>query len=185
MDNISIARSNIRYFLWKKEKRERSGWAETLAKLLGCGKPRAKELLFHGQLSADELERFIKVAELPNAETFQAPFFEEKPNILKENLQYLFESIKQKDLAQEIGVSKDTVSRWYRGDHNITPNNLDALRKYLRLSADVNLRKDAIFLSLTPFDDRSRREWLNQQINEIDSDLLRDLFPAFERLFRE
>lgn len=185
MSKISIPTLNIRYYLWKKNKIERNKWAEELALLLGCSKARAKELLFHGQLSSDELEKFAEVVGQTESTTIHAPFFEEKIDVLQENLKYLLESIKQKDLAKEIDVRKETVSRWNRGDHNITPKHLDALRNYLRLSTDVNLKTDAIFLSLTPFDDSSRRKWLNQQIKEIDSDVLRDLFPAFERLFRE
>lgn len=185
MAKISITALNIRYFLWKKDKTERGNWAESLALLIGCEKTRAKELLVHGQFSSSELEKFAQIVGQTDSTAIHAPFFEERINVLLENVQYLLESVKQKDLAREIGVTKDTVSRWFRGGHNISPKHLDELRRFFRLPADIDLKTDAIFLSLTPFDDQRRREWLAQQIKEIDPDQLRDLFPAFERLFRE
>ena len=50
--------------------------------------------------------------------------------------------IKQKWLAQQIGVSEVTISNWMRGNHIPTEENLKKISEVLNM--DLQLLKDAI-----------------------------------------
>lgn len=50
--------------------------------------------------------------------------------------------IKQKWLAQQIGVSEVTISNWMRGNHKPTEENLKKISEVLNM--DLQLLKDAI-----------------------------------------
>lgn len=50
--------------------------------------------------------------------------------------------IKQKWLAQQIGVSEVTISNWVRGNHKPTEENLKKISEVLNM--DLQLLKDAI-----------------------------------------
>ncbi len=178
-----IASQNLRYILWKKEKINREGWIDELILLLKCDKVRAKQLLLTEFPSESEVAEIANNLGISSDEIKINLFLEDQIVILKENLEYLFESIEQKQLAKEIGVSKDAVSKWKLGKQKISKKNLTNIHRYFRLPSDVNLEDDPVFLSWTPIDDKRRRFWLHQQIEEMDSDTLRDLFPTFERLF--
>jgi transcriptional regulator with XRE-family HTH domain len=185
MIKLPISALNIRYFLWKKEKLNREKWLKELMRMLDCNKVRAKQLLLNDLPTQEEEKKAAGAFGRSEEDVTTYLFLDDKVDVLKENLEYLFESIEQKHLAEEIGVTKDAVSKWKLGKQNVSRKNLAILRQYFRLPSDIDLRNDPIFLSWTPIDDQHRREWLNQQIKETDSDTLRDLFPAFERLFRE
>jgi hypothetical protein len=53
------------------------------------------------------------------------------------------------------------------------------------LNRDVDLERDPLFLSPYPLTERDQRRWLREQIDRLDAETLRVLFPAFKRLLRE
>lgn len=185
MSKITISSYNLRYLLWKEEKTDRTKWVDRLMNVLNCSRTRAKQLLLNDPPEPEEQKKLAKKFGRLEDDFVTSLFFDDKVDILSENLSYLFESIEQKQLAQDIGVSKDAVSKWKNAKQGTTKKNLVALRQYFRLPSETNLKNDPIFLSWTPIDDRRRREWINKQIEEIDSDDLRDLFPAFEKLLKD
>lgn len=185
MSKISTSSYNLRYLLWKDEKIHRNRWVDKLMSILGCSKSTAKRLLLNETIEPEDQRKLAEAFGRSEEDFAISLFFDDKVDVLSENLSYLFESIEQKQLAKEIGVTKDAVSKWKNAKQGIKEKNLSALRQYFRLPSETNLKTDPIFLSWTPIDDPRRREWINEQIKEIDSDELRDLFPAFEKLLKD
>jgi transcriptional regulator with XRE-family HTH domain len=185
MSKTSISSYNLRYLLWKEEKTNRSKWLDRIMNKLGYSKSKAKQLLLGDKLELEEQKKLAEAFGRSEEDFAASLFFDDKVDVISENISYLFESIEQKQLAKEIGVTKDAVSKWKNAKQGITKKNLAALLQYFRLPSETNLKTDPIFLSWTPIDDHRRREWINEQIREIDSDDLRDLFPAFERLLKD
>lgn len=184
MSRISTESYNLRYLLWKEEKIKREKWVDKLIFLLGCSKMRAKQLLLNDLLEQNEKNILAEAFNKSDEDFTVSLFFDDKVNTLLENLNYLFESVMQIHIAKEIGVTERTISRWKAGDHDISDGHLAALRRIFQLPSGTDLRKDPIFLSWVPIDDRGRRQWLSRQIKEIDSADLTELFPAFEKLFK-
>lgn len=184
MDKISIESNNLRYLLWKEEKIDRESWVDQLGRVLNCSQKRAKQLLLNELPTKTEVENVAKAYTRSYDEFLVSLFFDDKVDVLPENLKYLFESIKQKELADKIGVKERTVSRWKNGDHDISDFHLTEIRQYFGLPFEINLRNDPIFLSWLPIDDPRRRQWLQRRIQEIDSDKLRNFFPALEKLLK-
>lgn len=176
---------NIRYFLFKQREAAREKWADKLHDLLGVSKERAEELLVHGQFSVEELKEFSKLVGHDEFVAVDSPYFEENVDVLLENVRFLAKSIGQKKLADKIEVSKDTVSRWCRNVQKITQKHLDSIHHRLRLPSNVDLNNEPVFLFLTPFDDKRRKEWINEKINNLDPGTLSDLFPALEKLLKD
>ncbi len=185
MSKIPISSYNLRYLLWKEEKMDRHKWVTILMNKLDCPKSRAKQLLLKDIPTLEEQKKIAETFGRSDEDFATYLFFDDKIDVLPENLNYLFESIEQKKMAMEIGVTERTVSRWKGGDHDISDKHLRALRRYFGLPSGTDLRIEPVFLSWTPIDDRRRRKWLRRQIEEIDSEDLRVLFPAFEKLFKD
>ncbi len=109
-------------------------------------------------------------------------------DVLRENLRRLIGSLGpsgQKRLAQGLGFDPTTVSRWYRGKHKPNPTNLGKLRGGFGLPEGTDLRTEPLYTSTDPVGEAEQKAWLHEQINRLDADALRELFPALERLLRE
>lgn len=111
-----------------------------------------------------------------------------KTVVLRANLRYLLAELphgSKQVLAHELGVHGSTLSRWLQGGQRPSQKNMDAIKAYCQLPAGVDLRKDPLFLSLTPLSQQQQRAWLIQRIEQLDAETLHRLFPALERLLRE
>lgn len=179
---------NIKYLLWSDKDLPREEWVSRLVEWSKGDTIRAKELLYGAEPSSSEQKNIAEAVNLTESDLRHARLLEEdRVNILRENILYLLESLEhgeQGKLAKSIGVDEDTITKWKSGQ-GIRPKNLEALREYFRMSSDVDLKAKPIFLELTPFGDKRRREWLHNHIAQLEPDTLRDLFPSLVRQLRE
>jgi transcriptional regulator with XRE-family HTH domain len=179
---------NLRYLLWQRNI-PKDQWAECLKEWIGCDRYRADALLTGTRRpSSEEQNKIARITEV-SEEDLRLTRLLTAEEILRGNVQYLLNSLergKQKTLARYTGASEVTVSRWHTGAQLPTKGEyLDGLRRYFGLPADIDLKDEPLFLSLSPIGDKQRREWLCAQIHQLRPETLRRLFPALERLLRE
>jgi hypothetical protein len=189
MERIPDSAINIRYFLWRDRRVPGKEWAAELASILNCDLDRANELLRHGQLSQDELLTLSDFAGVTEGDFLNAPFLGDRVEVLQKNVEYLFKSEGrggQKKFAESINVSPINVSRWRSAKTSvktsISPKHLVQIKEHFSLPLNIDLTKHPIFLSLMPYGDQFRREWLKEKIQQVDRETLQMLFPAFEKL---
>jgi transcriptional regulator with XRE-family HTH domain len=187
MDNFKDLRTEtlyIRYLLWKEDA-DPSRWAIILRKKTTIPETRAKDILGGASLSGDEREAIcegfsIGLETLLHDETFGMDGFE----LARENIKFLVGRLPHgegKKMAQALGVSKETISRWKNNGvtNKIRP---DKILKYLGLDPRININTDPLFLSLNPVGKFAIKKWLMDQLESISSDELSKLFPALKKL---
>ncbi|MFN7929341.1 MAG: helix-turn-helix transcriptional regulator [Blastocatellia bacterium] len=178
---------NLRFLLWK-QKKPREHWATELARMASCTEHRAEKLLQGSALTTAEQKAIAQLAHCQEEDIQSARFLGEEVNVLFENIRFLTDKkitgITGKEMASAIGVTEVTLSRWKNRKQTPEANQLARLCQFLHISPRIDLKSEAIFLSSSPIGDFMRRQWLRQQIEEIDSQTLRDLFPALERMFK-
>lgn len=179
---------NLRYLVWRAGVKRRD-WIAHLASWAGCSEHRAAALL-RGAILQDKEQKLIAQNAGCTVEEIQTErFWEDRVNILSENLKFLTdkEQIGEKlvEIAKESGIGRVTLSRWKSGKHEPEDKKLAKLIRHFKLNPDTNLRTDPIFLSLSPVGELMRKEWLRKQIEHLDTETLHELFPAFERLLKD
>jgi transcriptional regulator with XRE-family HTH domain len=123
-------------------------------------------------------EENLRFADLPR----------DRGNALSENIRFFFSSLQhggKKSLASKLGIDPTTVSRWLSGNFEPQPASLRHLVSEFGLPSGTNLLEDPVFLSAEPVSVIERKQWLNERINALSSDELRELFPALRRLLEE
>jgi len=172
--------------LLRREGVPRDVWPQTVKDWLGCGEQRAVDLLFGKPPSPGELatlaERFGYEQEELRLQDMTLGL-----HVLQENVAYLLDTLehgKKKELAAFVGVVPQTVTSWLKGSPPEGPNR-DRLKEYFGLGQDVDLERDPLFLSPYPLIEQDQRRWLRNQIERLDAETLRALFPAFRRLLRD
>jgi transcriptional regulator with XRE-family HTH domain len=184
---------NLRYLLWR-EGVPREKWHIQLAEWLGSSLERAKNVLTSGNLRPDEQAKIAKLTGFSEEEVQFTRLLEgvrsrhatNGVNILTENLRFLIAELdhgKRKQLAESIGVSPNSISRWASGRNKPTKAKLLALSRYFGLSDRINLETVAIFLNPAPVSIVARKQWLHDQIEAMEPGDLQALFPALKRLF--
>jgi hypothetical protein len=109
-------------------------------------------------------------------------------NVLLQNLEHLFGSLSRggkKAVAAQLSIDPTTVSRWLGGTCEPHASSLRQLTSYFGLPADTDLRDTPIFLSADPVTVTERRRWLHAQVDAMNPEDLRDLYPALRRLLEE
>jgi transcriptional regulator with XRE-family HTH domain len=175
---------NLRHQLWLR-KVAREQWALQLTKWLDCSEWRAWELLRGVPPSLEEMRKLAEQTGLTE-EQLQSSEQGGQPSILAENLSYLLDAPKRggkKVLAAELGVQQGTISRWMAGGRPESRYQ-EAIKEYFGLPSTVDLETFPLFLELSPVGSREQREWLHRHVDELDTETLRLLFPALEKLLR-
>ena len=179
---------NIRFLLWR-DGVKRDEWSAKLANLLGSDIPRAQEILSGGvDLQPTEVALIAKAYKVTvNKLRTQSLVSEEKVDVLTANIRHLIDGLahgQRRQFAAQLGVDVTTVSRWSTAAQRPTKTKLGRIRDYFGLPVATNLEGDPIFLSLDPVTGTEMRSWLHEQIEGLDADTLRNLFPALQRLLK-
>ncbi len=185
MESLTL---NIRYLLWREGVR-RDEWAAKLADLLGCDIRRAQEILSGGvDLQPKEISAMAKAYKVGvNDMRTLNLLSKEKVDVLIANIRHLIDGLahgQRRQFATELGVDVTTVSRWSTAAQRPTKTKLGRIRDYFGLPVATDLEGDAIFLSLDPVTGSEMRSWLHEQIEGLEADTLRNLFPALQRLLK-
>ncbi len=182
---MSQVADNLKYLLWLQQVAPED-WPTQLAAWAKCDIRRAELLLRGEMLQPIEQRRIAETLSVPEEELLFSRLVEAGTvDILLENIRYLTRSLghgQKKALAFHLGVHPTTISRWASGELRLTKGRLDALSRYFRLPAHINLETDSLFLSGKPATDLDRRAWLHKRIDEMDAATIQDLFPALERM---
>jgi len=178
---------NIRFLLWR-EGVKRDEWIAKLADLLGCDINRAQGIL--GGAADPESQEVALIAKPykvgVNKLRTQSLVAEEKVDVLSANIRHLIDGLvhgQRRQFAAALGVDVTTVSRWSTAAQRPTKTKLMRICDYFGLPVATNLETDPLFLSLEPVTGREMKGWLHEQIDGLDADTLRNLFPALQRLF--
>ena len=179
---------NIRYLLWREGVR-RDEWAAKLADLLGSDIRRSQEILSGGvDLQSAEVALIAKAYKVAiNKLRTQSLISEEMVDVLTANIRHLIDGLahgQRKHFAAELGVDVTTVSRWSSSTQRPTKTKLRRICGYFGLPVVTDLERDPMFLSLDPITGTEMRSWLHEQIDGMDADTLRNLFPALQRLLK-
>jgi len=179
---------NIRYLLWREGVR-RDEWAAKLADLLGCDIRRAQEILSGGvDLQPKEISAMAKAYKVGvNDMRTLNLLSKEKVDVLIANIRHLIDGLahgQRRQFATKLGVDVTTVSRWSTAAQRPTKTKLGRIRDYFGLPVATDLEGDPIFLSLDPVTGSEMRGWLHEQIEGLEADTLRNLFPALQRLLK-
>ena len=179
---------NIR-FLLRREGVGRSEWSTKLAGLLGCDIRRSQEILGGGvDLQPKELALIAKAYKIGvNELRTQNLVSKENVDVLAANIRHLIDGLahgQRKHFAAELGVDVTTVSRWSSSAQRPTKTKLKRICDYFGLPLATNLEDDPVFLSLDPVTGSEMKSWLHEQIEGLDADTLRNLFPALQRLLK-
>ncbi|MEZ5583616.1 MAG: helix-turn-helix transcriptional regulator [Candidatus Competibacteraceae bacterium] len=182
----TLVTRNLRFLLWNGGSK-RKQWANHLADWLGGDVSRAVQLL-QGRIlpNAIELHRLADHTGRTQEDILFANLVAEV-SILGENLRYLIDGPKRgrkKALAEALGIKPITLSRWLAGKQIPARKHLLAMQAYFGLPAGTDLETLPLFLELSPVGGLEQREWLHRQIDGLDEETLRQLFPALEKLLR-
>lgn len=186
--NVDYQSENLRYLLWR-EKVRRFDWPVQLSSWACCDVHRASDLLSGSAPQSSEQQQIAIRLGLQEEDLQYSRLLElDGMNILQENLKYLFASLdhgQKKHLSLQLDVHATNLSRWLAGTQQPRPTHLASLLRYFGLDPSTNLSNEPLFLSLSVLTDPERRRWLLDRVQTMSPDLLRSLFPAFERLMRE
>ncbi len=109
-------------------------------------------------------------------------------DILVENIRHLIDGLphgQKKEFAAKLGVDVTTVSRWIGGAQHPTKKKLKEIGKYFGLPPGTDLDSEPIFLWTDPVSEAQIKNWLMEQIQQIDGKTLREIFPALRRLLKK
>lgn len=183
--DLPVENLNTRFLVWKKD-RNPDNWTRVLLKKTSIRHDRAKEILAGSHIAAHELKAIVEGFGETEEElrTVRLLGFSSK-TVLMENLQYLIGTLprgEEKEMANAIGVSKETVSRWARGKSSISAGNIKKVLRYLGLDTGIDLKTVPLFLTLIPVGQFAQRRWLLDRLQNLPASDLSKLFPALERL---
>ena len=186
VDNLTL---NIRFLLWR-DGVKRDEWAAKLAELIECDISRAHEILGSAvDLEPQEVAIIAKAYKVTvNKLRTQNLVSEEKTDVLSANIRHLIDGLahgQRKQFAAELEVDVTTVSRWSTAAQRPTKTKLKRICDYFGLPVATNLESDPVFLSLDPVTGNEMKRWLHEQIEGLDSDTTRNMFPALQRLLKK
>ena len=177
---------NIRFLLWK-EGADRKDWQSKLAKWLDCPLQRAGDLL-EGEgedLTSKEKKALEKATRLVPEELSGDLLEKHDGDVLVENIRHLIDGLphgQKKEFAAKLGVDVTTVSRWIGGAQRPTKKKLEEIGNYFGLPPGTDLDSEAIFLWTEPVSESQMKHWITENIQHLDGNMLREIFPALRRL---
>lgn len=177
---------NMRYLLWR-ERVQHEHWVSQLATWAGVERLRAEALLHGAEAEPEEVQHLARALDISEESLVSERLLTTYGvNVLQANLRYLIDRIdhgQKKQLASELGIHPATISRWYNGELHPRKAHQGAICHYFGLPRSIDLENEVLFLSMTPLLDR--KAWLHQQIDNLDSVKLDELFPALRLMFRD
>jgi transcriptional regulator with XRE-family HTH domain len=178
---------NVRLLLWQRQI-SRSDWVHHLANKLPphWGARNVACLLNSRELGNLDIRDVAIALEVEEEQIrWEDLLSSSSIDVLKENLSYLLDSLEhggKKKVAADLGIDPTTISRWLSGAITPQSSTLKRLSNYFGLPAETDLSKAAVFLSVEPVSLPERRRWLNQQIEALSANELRELYPALQRI---
>jgi len=184
---VELVTENIRFILWQTG-RPNWEWAALLRDWLNIKLPLAIRMVEGGELpNSIHLDRLQEVSGLGD-EQIQFSKLVGEIDVLSENLKFLLGEFPRgglKQFAYNIGVDQNTVSRWRGGGQMPNAERQKTIVELLGLPSGTILKESPLFLSLSPISIGARKQWLKAKIDEAAPDLLADVFPVMERLFKK
>ncbi len=181
---MSTVAHNLCFLMWRQGQ-PRQIWAERVAEWVGADAGRSVELLKGSQPTVKELRSLATALGLPEEDLQFANLLADSGlNLWQENVLYLLSTLQRGEngeLAEALGVTPGTLSKWKKREHVPEKTHQAKLRQIFELHS-VDLDTEPLFLSPTPADLVGRRRWLCDRIQSIDGKTLQLLFPALERL---
>ena len=189
LGDMDRLKRNIRYLLWK-EGADRKDWPSKLAEWLRCPLQRAEDLLEGGgeDLTSKEKKALEKATRLAPGELSGDLLEKHDGDVLVENIRHLINGLphgQKKEFASKLRVDVTTVSRWIGGAQRPTKKKLEEIGKYFGLPPGTALDSEVIFLWTEPVSETQMKNWLMEQIQQIDGKTLREVFPALRRLLKK
>lgn len=187
MLKLKLTSENLRYLLWRDGIKQED-WGKHLADWAKCSEARAEDLLNGKTLQSEEQRRIAERAKVREEQIQNERFLGDHVDVLQQNILFLtdktvtgFAAIV---IANKINVSPGTISRWRKNKQAPEDTQLLKLCLFYGFPPTINLRDDAIFLSMSPIGDLKRRAWLQERIKQIDAETLNALYPALEKLLK-
>ena len=109
-------------------------------------------------------------------------------DILLENLKFLLGSLEhggKKQLAEQLGITQGTISKWLRGKHPPQKPTMKGLINYFGLDSDTDFTSDPVFLSYEPTTVVARKKWLKERIDALSPEELKMHFRSLEKILKE
>ena len=179
---------NVRYLLWQRGV-ERSSWVAWLVRECQLDQQRVGKLvrgeLHDGEIPTREQAQLCQGLGVTESELRFEDLPNERTDILLENLKFLFSGLERggkKEVAFTLQVDPTTVSRWLNGTSQPNRTTQDAVSRFFGLPRDTDLRKDPLFLSVSPVAAAEQKRWIVQQVENMSSEELRELYPALRRM---
>ncbi len=186
---MSYLTRNLRYLLWR-DKANRARWRDVLAAWLKCDIQRAEDILEGKDTELRPAERRTLAKRTgfdPKTLRTRDLLTVDNVNILAVNLRYLLDSIphgRKKHFAADVRVDAATVSRWHSGTLRPGKSKRLEICRYFGCPAGTDLGRDPLFLAGEPVGEDQMRTWLREELDRLDADTLRRMFPALARLLR-
>jgi transcriptional regulator with XRE-family HTH domain len=186
-DDTELISQNARLLLWQRQV-PRSDWVRHLANKLppiwgGQNVSRVLNGYEVGNLNFCDIAIALEIEE--EQLRWEDLLTTSAIDVMKENLSYLLGSLEhggKKKVAADLGIDPTTVSRWLSGAITPQSGTLKRISNYFGLTAETDLSSSAVFLSLEPVSLPERRQWLNQRIEALSANELRELYPALQRM---
>lgn len=182
---------NVRFLLWQRGV-ERSLWVTWLARECQLERQRVGKLirgeLHDGEVPTREQSQLSDGLGFPESDLRFKDLPNEHADILLENLKSLFRGLERggkKEIAITLQVDPTTVSRWINGSSQPNRTTLDAISRFFGLPRETDLRKDPLFLSVSPVAVADQKRWIVCQVENMSSDDLRELYPALRRMLED
>ncbi len=187
---------NLRYLLWKKDIPQ-DNWVKKIVECLNSDNyQRAEKILRELKPSVQELENIKKNIPLTedeymglmNIDLIELAKVEQDLDVWQENFLFLLEKISSGEKGKftaYINADISNFSKWKKKTQKPARNKQTIVKKYFNLSSDINLEQDLLFLSLDPISIEEKRQWICNSVNNLNSNTIQELFPAFKRLLKD
>ncbi len=189
MDSERLA-TNLRYLLWRRGV-PRGSWAAELRRVLPgeWSQERVRRVLSRGTQDYGEVQALATALDLRDEDLMMADLLAEgRTDVLQENLRYLFAALEhggKAELAAYLGKDPSTLSRWLAGTYGPPGTTLAQIAQFFGLEAGTDLSVIPVFLAPDPVSVQDRRRWLQERVDALSAEEIRDLFPALKRLLEE
>jgi transcriptional regulator with XRE-family HTH domain len=174
---------NLFYLLWR-ESRDIRSWPGLLAEWAEIQRTEAKRIIENRSVPDEILSRVAEAKDYTVEELHYGALIGSE-QIAEENIKYLLDKLRhgeKKKLAEQIGVTPETVSQWSRGNQLPRSKNREKIKSYFGIENAVDLEEHPLFLVQRPLTDEMRRRDLREKIEEADEDSIETYYDALVKL---
>lgn len=185
ISDLSQLTRNLRYFAKTSHPNSPpEEWPRLLATQVGISVPRLYELLTGRDATQIEQDKIAGAFRVEAATLGSSPLHPIGNDVLRENLSYLFASLRhgmKSQVAKHVGVKEAQLSRWENG---VRPEkkHLERILDFFGLNPRLNLASELLFLSLEPVGAYAQKQWLAKRVDAAPPGEIGKLFEAFKRL---